>query len=58
MKCDNCNVSIETGLSFYPIEPKGTKNRKWKCENCIKKFEYENGKLVLNTTEPPKHLFK
>ena len=36
MECCRCHrTPIANGLTMYPIEPKGTPNRKWVCTNCI-----------------------
>lgn len=35
MKCCFCNQGIDEGKTLIPIEPRGTKNRKWACLDCI-----------------------
>ena len=53
MKCYKCGCSIESGKSFRPIEPKGTPNRKWVCNDCqnVKKDTVENVVLGLDWSE-------
>ena len=34
MKCYKCGSSIETGRSFRPVDPPGTKGRRWICNVC------------------------
>jgi hypothetical protein len=41
MKCYKCNCGIETGKTFYPVDPKGTENRRWVCEDCITVGQYD-----------------
>lgn len=38
MKCKQCGSSIENNVSFYPVQPKGTKDRNWMCEECLAKL--------------------
>lgn len=45
MKCYYCGKGMESGRDFIPIEPAGTKNRKWSCVDCAKPHEKE---LVKN----------
>ena len=33
-KCYKCGKSIETGRSFRPVDPPGTKDRRWICNVC------------------------
>lgn len=35
MNCVKCGVGFGDGVAaFYPIDPKGTKNRRWVCDKC------------------------
>ncbi|MDO5574410.1 MAG: hypothetical protein Q4G60_10600 [bacterium] len=34
MKCYKCNRSIESGLSFRPVDAAGTPGRRWICNEC------------------------
>ena len=36
MKCCRCGLGItESKRNYYPIDPKGTKNRRWVCHICM-----------------------
>lgn len=47
MKCYKCGSSIEKNVSFYPVQPKGTKNRKWACEECLHSIPERKRKKLL-----------
>jgi predicted P-loop ATPase len=41
MECARCHCKpIESDKAFFPIDPKGTDNRRWVCADCITKSEY------------------
>lgn len=42
MKCTRCNKQMSEVNGMIPIEPKGTKDRKWVCTNCATNEEIDN----------------
>lgn len=43
MMCFKCGRKpIENNLSMFPIDKKGTKNRRWVCNECISNKEKQN----------------
>lgn len=51
MKCYKCGNSIESGRSFRPVDPPGTKGRRWICNVC-QRIEQETVESVLFAGEP------
>lgn len=42
MKCCRCNAVMGELNAMVPIDPKGTKDRRWVCLNCITEEEWNN----------------
>ena len=41
MKCSRCNKKMSEVNGLVPIDPKGTKDRRWVCLDCITDEEWE-----------------
>ena len=57
MKCYKCGNSIESGRSFRPVDPPGTKGRRWICNVC-QRIEQETVESVLFAEEPEEPKFR
>lgn len=50
MKCCYCGDSPETGKWFIPVEPAGTKDRKWACNACATNKQVQSAVKDLGST--------
>lgn len=39
MKCYKCEDSVDSGKIFIPVDPRGTKGRRWVCLDCASQEE-------------------
>lgn len=53
IQCCRCGATIDSpgNRCFYPIDPRGTKDRRWTCDKCITLEEYMK---LVNTNKEDK----